>query len=326
MNLSGNVARLSRRSFLAASIAGAFGRFSAGVSAQSDRPKPETVTDDEKEAVAIEDYARKVLLGSVRQDSSDHFLVVGDASMAYQREVLGFCEGLGKEFLSYYNSRGFNVAYPQYRLSVVVLKDRNSYGAWIGEPAEDAVGGHYDRDTNRLVVFDFRNDPKGLGEQARIVNSFTLSHEANHLLGFNSGLLSRTTDTPTSIIEGLATIGELYQKVGHSAVGGNNRPRLGALVDATRAGEPWIDVSTLIAKDEVCEAAETRQLAYAESWLLLSMMIKQKDKLPRLHAYLDRLRKPRENVDRVRDAEADLGSLDRLNRELKNYAKPYLRG
>lgn len=322
MSSSDRAACLTRRGFIGAGAAGLLGASTAHAQAPADRAEAR-LNDDERKAVAsIRDKAREARLDPPRVHAGDRFLVIGDASDDFQREVLGFCEKLGKAFLSYYNTKGFKVDYPEARMMVVVLKSRESYGAWIGEPADDAIGGHYSRDDNRLVVFDFRNDPQGLGEQARVVNSFTLSHEANHLLGFNTGLLSRTADVPTCIIEGLATVGELFQKSSPS-VGGYNSPRMSALSAAARDGESWIDLQTLITKDDVYEDPKTYQLAYSESWLLIWTMIDKPDKRAKLRAYLERLKEPRGDAkpDRLRDAEAALGPLDRLNRELKRHMR-----
>jgi hypothetical protein len=316
---------VSRRRFIGAGVAGVFGPGLAFAQAPAGRAEAGLSGDERKAVASIRDKARMAKLGPLRLHAGDQFLVIGEASDDFQGEVLGFCEKLGKAFLSYYKTKGFEVDYPDTRMMVVVLNSRESYGAWIGEPAVKAIGGHYDRDANRLVVFDFRNEPGGLGQQAKVINSFTLSHEANHLLAFNTGLLSRTADIPTFIIEGLATVGELYQKTGHSAIGGFNKPRIGELAAAIRGGEPWLDLQSLLANDELCDDPRTYQLAYAESWLLISTMIKKPDQLAKLRIYLDRLKKSGEKADRLRDAEAAFGSLDRLNRELKIAAKAYMR-
>ena len=317
---------VSRREFLFAGGSLLILPLAAGAQTKKADSAESGLSDEEKKQVAaVRDQARKASLGPLSLTPGDHYLVVGNASDDFQSEVLGFCEKLGKAFLAYYNSKGFQLDYPENRMTVVILKDRKSYGAWIGGPAEDAIGGHYDRDSNQLVVFDFRNDPKGLGDQARVVNSFTLSHEANHLLGFNTGLLSRAADTPTFIIEGLATIGELVQKNRTSAFGDTNSPRIGAMVQAIRGGSSWLELKDLIAKDELCEEPETFQLAYAEGNLFVSMMIKNPEKLARFRAYLESLKKPGKTRDRLQAAEAALGSLDSLNRELKIKAKPYLK-
>lgn len=322
MTSSGRAACFTRRGFIGTGVAGLFGP--SLTFAQSPTERAEVgLSDEERKAVAsIRDKAREAKLDPPRLHLGDHFLVMGDASDDFQVEVRDFCEKLGKAFLPYYNTKGFRLAYPEARMAVVVLKGRESYGAWIGKPAEDAIGGHYDRDTNRLVVFDFRDDPQGLGDQARVVNSFTLSHEANHLLGFNTGLMSRTADVPTCVIEGLATVGELFQK-SSPAIGGYNRPRMNALSAAARNGEPWIDLQTLITDDHLYDDPATYQLAYAESWLLVSTMIDKADRRARLRAYLDRLKEPRGDAkpDRLREAEATLGPLDRLDRELKRYMR-----
>ncbi len=66
------------------------------------------------------------------------------------------------------------------------------------------VGGHYDLDTNRLVMFDFRpaSDEIDLQADPERVNLLALVHETTHLLCFNTGMLSRQTDVPDWVSEG----------------------------------------------------------------------------------------------------------------------------
>lgn len=316
---------VGRRAFLAAGVLALGSGYSLSAQDAAEASDSGLSDREQQEVAGARAKAREARIGPFRLTSGDHFLVIGDASDDFQREVLGFCEKLGKAFLAYFGPKGFTLEYPKERMMVVVLKDRKSYGAWLGKSAEEAIGGHYDRDTNQLVVFDFRNDPKGLGEQARVVNSFTLSHEANHLLGFNTGLLSRISDTPTFVIEGLATIGELFQMNRSSAFGDTNRPRIGAMVQAIRGGDPWLDLKDLFARDELCEDPATYQLAYAESNLLVAMLIKNPEKLTKFRGYLEALKKPDKKADRVKLAEENLGSLDTLNRELKIAARAYVK-
>lgn len=312
----------SRRKLLASGVVGLLTGKSLAVPPAE--PKVEAAVGDRARIAAIRAEAAKKSLGPFRQNLGEHFLAIGDASDDYQNEVLGFCEKLAKTFLSYFKERGFTVALPAERMAVVVLKNRKSYGVWNGEQAENAIGGHYDLDTNRLVVFDFRNDPGPLGNQAPRVNSFTLAHETNHLLGFNSGLLARGRDIPDCISEGLATCGELWQLKGRSNFGIVNRPRLDYLAEAARRNESWIDIEKLLTDDQLCRAAETRQLAYAESWLFVAMLLKKHDRIPKLRAYLDRMNKASKPEDRVRCAQATLGPLASLDRELRNYGEQLL--
>ena len=158
--------------------------------------------------------AKKGGLGPFNTGRTEHFLGLGDAEDVFRDTALRICESLAPEFLRHFHEKGFDVALPKKRLTVITLKDAESYQAYTGEDPGLLVGGHYDLDTNRLVMFDFR--PKGQQPGAVVnperVNLLALVHETTHLLCFNTGLLSRNANVPDWVSEGLATYVELWRK------------------------------------------------------------------------------------------------------------------
>ena len=155
--------------------------------------------------------AEKAGLGHLSRKATDHFLGLGDASPRFQSAaLLEVCEPLAKGFVAHFGPRGFPVALPKHRMTVVTLKDDASYRAYIGQNPGETVGGHYDVETNQLVVFDFRTRQGVSAQEGNRVNIFTLVHETTHMLSFNTGLLSRESDVPACISEGLATSVELW--------------------------------------------------------------------------------------------------------------------
>jgi hypothetical protein len=199
-------------------------------------------------------------------------------------------------------------------LTVITLKDEISYQAYSGIDPGQTGGGHFDLDTNRLVIFDFR--PKG--EQAAVVanpvrvNLLALVHETTHLLCFNAGLLSRKGDVPKWVSEGLATYAEMWRK-NTTHIGAANRPWLDYL---RKRSVPWITVTDLIATDKTFDDGDdaTAQLSYAESWLLVHYLMKE-PRLPAFRAYLAGLPSAPAG-GRVEYAEKHLVSLKTLDREL----------
>jgi hypothetical protein len=288
------------------------------LAAQKQRPEAEPNETDEIRQV--EDKAKKAGLGPLRHARSDHFLAVGDAAESFQREALRRCEELGQAFLVHFRGRGFSVEYPAARLTIIALKDQKSYAALLGEAPGKSVGGHYDLLTNRLVIFDFRPGQDELEVQAQRVNLFTLVHETAHQLSYNTGILDRTGDMPVCISEGMATYVEMWRPGGKSPIGQVNRPRLEAL----RQAENWIPIRDLLSDDKAFEP-ETEQLAYAESWLLFHHLLKSNSWQPRLRDYLSRAHAAKDAAELARIAEQTLGPLDRLDREVKNDARSYLR-
>ena len=270
----------------------------------------------------VEKAARAAKLGAFRHSHSDHFVGIGDAPDAFRQSALRHGEALGQAFLAYFRGRGFTLEYPKRRMTVITLKDADSYAAMLGEAPGKDVGGHYDLDTNRLVIFDFRPGGGDLAAGAERVNLFTLVHETAHQLCFNTGLLDRRGDVPVCISEGLATYIELWRPGVKNAIGGINRPRLQAL----QQGQDWIPIADLLESDKAFRAAETEQLAYAECWVLVFWLLKSRTRLAGMRDYLSDLKTPGKGLSRIQIAEKSLGPLAKLDRDVKAEAERLLRG
>jgi hypothetical protein len=314
------ISLISRRSWLkrvllAAAVGPAMPR--VGLSMQS-----KVDASDADEIAAVQALAKKAGLVPFKDSHTDHFLGLGDAPEVFRKTALGICESLSAAFLPHFRQKGFNLAMPAQRLTVITLKDKESYGAFLGDDPGKMVGGHYDLDTNRLVMFDFRptSDEIDLQADPQRVNLLALVHETTHLLCFNTGLLSRQTDVPNWVSEGLATYVELWQKNKRppTPIGVVNRPWLSFLIDARSTDKPWIPIPDLIADDKTFWDEKTQQLSYAESWLLVHYLMKTEAQRPKFQAYLAELPPQGQGTaaNRVALAEKHLGSLKKLDREL----------
>ncbi len=273
------------------------------------------------EIAQIQAIATKAGLGRFSSFDSKHFLAVGDAPRDFQRAALGICESLAQAFLAYFNSKGMKLAFPARPMTVITLKDDAAYHAYIGEDPGDEIGGHYDLDTNRLVMFDFRPKKAALAADAELVNRITLIHETTHLLSFNMGMLSRKTDVPTCISEGLATFVELWRPKSKDRLGATNIPRLQMLTQPQADQPSWIPISELLSRDELCQDPKTAQLAYTESWLLVHYLIRTPGRLPKFREYLAGIPESAGAAKRLAYAEAKLGSLEALDQEVRAHAR-----
>lgn len=273
------------------------------------------------EIAQVEKKSQEAGLGPLRTARSEHFLSLGDAPASFQRDALSRCQELGQAFLVHFRGRGFTVEYPARRLTIIMLKDEASYAALLGEAPGKDVGGHYDLETNRLVIFDFRPRQPGLAIQAERVNLFTLVHETAHQLSFNTGMFDRKGTLPLCILEGLAIYVEMWRPGVKNSIGGINRPRLQAMRDVA----DWIPIADLLA-DGWAFAPETEQLAYAESWLLMHHFLRSSARQPRLRDYLTQAQGVKKPGDRARIAEKTLGPLAKVDREIKDDGRRYLRG
>ncbi len=314
---------LSRRACIARAIAGIVGAPLLGGFAFSSESS--VVANDAAEIAEVTALGKKAGLAPFAEVRRDHFLGLGDAEPQYRENALAYCEALVPEFLNHFRERGFKLALPPNRMTVITLKDEASYCALLNAKKGTSVGGHYDLDTNRLVVFDFRETNEEIPANPEQVNLFTLTHETLHLLSFNTGLLSRQLDVPACISEGLATYGEFWRRrvKGKSGtrIGTTNGKRL-AIFDARAGDGRWIPIPDLFAKDEFFEDDDTVHLAYGGAWALVHYLLKPNAKpLARFHAYLAKLPALQDADKRIKIAEAELGPLKALDKAVKIHVK-----
>jgi hypothetical protein len=315
---------LSRRAWMRQALAGL-----SGLSLLTrDGLSSEALTDarDADEIAKVQGLLKHAGLVPIEPTQTVHFLGLGDANSGYSKNALTICESLAEALLSHLRDRGFKVAMPRHRMTVITLKDDASYHAFLGKDPGPTVGGHYDLETNRLVVFDFRDKQAEFLESAPRVNLFTLIHEGIHLLSYNTGLLSLQMDVPACISEGLATYGELWRPKGKARIGSTNGERLKVLFAPQGGAQPWIPIPDLLADDALIDKAETEQLAYAESWLLVHYLLERdSQQLPRFRSYLANINAPLDVARRLRCAEVELGSLKSLDKEVARHAKAQTR-
>jgi hypothetical protein len=312
---------ISRRSWLTGILLGAAATSATPRVGLCMRSKGDATETDE--IASVQALAKKAALGPFSNSRTKHFLGLGDAPAPFRVNALEICESLSTAFLPHFRERGFQLAMPDQRLTVITLKDKDSYGAFLGEDPGQMVGGHYDLDTNRLVMFDFRPNIElaNLNANPERVNLLTLVHETTHLLCFNTGLLSRQTDVPDWVSEGLATYAELWQKNRKPAtpIGTVNGPWLYCL----RESRSWIAIPDLVAADGSFRDPKTEQLSYAESWLMVHYLMRSEVQRPKFRSYLAGLPPQGQGTtaNRVAHAEKHLGSLKKLDRELADRYK-----
>jgi hypothetical protein len=280
------------------------------------------------ELAAVRDKLDQAKIGPLNTVHSAHYVGIGDAPQAFITIILADCEQLAADYQRYFGSLGFHVHQPDRPLIVIMFRDDRSFGKFFRLPSllEAAAKGrpiqqigNYDRRSNVLHVFDWRNVP--MESRASHHNIETLSHEGTHQLTFNTGLLNRAGDTPRCIVEGLGTHAEPRKTTGPCDFGRLNLRRMDDLARKQRQ-VPWIPVRELIANDSFLLAGNTDRitLAYAQSWLLVYYLIKEPAALPRFRQYLQAIA-PRVKSDRrIEDAQSHLGDLDQLDQELRRYA------
>ncbi|MGO9597378.1 MAG: DUF1570 domain-containing protein [Isosphaeraceae bacterium] len=294
----------------------------AGLKAEDDRAVAEP------ELAELQKRLVKAGIGPLVTVRSAHYVAIGDAPEASIKLILGDCEQLASDYLKHFQSRGFAVRLPERRMVVAMFRDDRSFGRFFHLPTwveladkKEAIqsAGRYYLTTNTLFVFDWRNVP--IMPRSAHKNMQTLSHEGTHQLSFNTGLLNRAGDTPHAIVEGLGTYGEARKIMGPSDLGRPNVTRMEDLAKIQRR-VAWIPVRELLTDDAIFQSGSSARvmLGYAQSWLLVHYLMKDQDTLPRFRNYLQAIAKRTRPDHRLEDAQAHLGDLDHLDRDLRRYA------
>ena len=315
------VSGITRREWLGGLLVTGLGAFGA-----ADPPKVKRVEVDPGEIEDVRKRASVAKLNGFGANESELYAALGDAPEAFRKEALFLCEELATSFKTHFHHKGIDVVMPARKMMVIALKDKVSYAAFKGEEVGQTEGGHYEVESGRLVIFDFRElEIKG-NNNARRTNTFILVHEALHQLTFGTGILEREGDIPVAISEGLATYGELWRNSRREKILGQlNRPRL-MVLSAPGEGQDWIPIAELLGSDKLFYDPATEQLAYAESWLLIYELFKARASTAKLLAFLKAIKTRKNPGKRIEDAELALGKLDRLDRELKRSANLMIRG
>jgi hypothetical protein len=285
----------------------------------------------EADLTAVRERLAQAKIGPLTTVRSAHYVAIGGAASGFMKLILEDCEQLAFDYHRQFRSHGLAVHEPDHSLIVVMFKDDRSFGRFfhlpsllelhaasgIEHPAQPV--GLYERKTNLLHVFDWRNVP--IASRASHKNMETLAHEGTHQLSFNTGLLNRAADTPLCIVEGIGMYGEPRKTSGHSDLGRLNLWRLRDLAMKQRRFA-WIPLRELLTQDAILREGDPDRvmLAYAQSWLLVHYLLKEPQALPRFRDYLEAIYNRRSSDHRLKDARAHLGEVDVLDAELRRYA------
>lgn len=322
----------TRRDWLRAAAAGGLAAVvGGGFGARADENDGFKIQD--ADIAEVERRLNKAGIEPIRRMRSKHFEAIGDAGETFIKTCLTDCEQLAFDYLKHFKARGFEVALPENRLIVVAFNDDRSFGKFFDMPSLMRAGamgigaqpsGIYDRSTNLLNVFDWRNAPMFSRPANR--NAQTLAHEGTHQLTFNTGLLDRAASPPVCIVEGLGTYGEPRKVIGPSDLGRINIQRLDDLAKLRRVTD-WIPSRDLLINDKIFREGLVARLmlAYAQSWVLIHYLLNTEDQIPRFRAYLKVARTGKSPELRLKVAEEHLGDLDDLDKALKDHSIKLLR-
>jgi hypothetical protein len=289
-------------------------------------------------------------LGAAARFESKHFIAYSNADDEFAEMRLNNCELIYDLFFEHFRKKGFRIHEPPSKLMVAVFDSQAGLEAYIGQRMPTAVTGLYHTKTNRLVVYDygknraFEEGKKEARLQARRIGSDldrrryidtlnrrasefrteanigTVMHEVAHQLSFNCGMLSRETDVPFWVAEGLATYCEATENGAWQGIGEPNPERILAIEAVARGHAPFIKLHDLVERDDWMRDTKTALLAYGQAWALFKMLMEERP--AQLRRFLETNFSRRTKDHRTADfGEAFGGDLDRLELRFLEFMK-----
>lgn len=175
---------------------------------------PRKATEGKKTGTSFSTYSLKELREQLRSEfgsgyavtSTGHYLVVHPVGVG--DNWASRFEELYRSFGQYFRVRGFRLKAPKVPLVAVVFPDQREYRRQMAATKvslPDGTLGHYDPQTNRVLMFDQSSGGEAGDWSA---TSSTIIHEATHQTAYNVGLHNRTAVAPRWVIEGLAMMFE----------------------------------------------------------------------------------------------------------------------
>jgi hypothetical protein len=243
----------------------------------------------------------------VRYDTP-HFTALSNAEENFSEKRLHNCELLYRSFFDHFRRKGFAAQEPPTKLMVAIFDTEAGLRAYLGPNEWRKVQGLYDSKTNRLVMYDYRQNQdlltqrqRGEQQSRRItlqmdreryldtlerqfqefstdVNICLNMHEVAHQLSFNGGMLNRQGDVPVWLAEGLAGYCEPTDNGRWQGIGQPNPERLASLAKAVGKQGRLIPLLELITGDGWNRQPDRQRTAlyYAQSWILFQMLMEER--------------------------------------------------
>lgn len=284
-------------------------------------------------------------LSPMSRYDSKRFLALSNASETFTSDRLRYCETFCDQFYTHFQRFGFQIAPPTEKLMIAVFDSHPGFEAYLGRKMPFGVTGIYHPGTNRLVIYDLREDPTLLASKknalkqddimlklfnkkapaastierqfndlAHDINLSTIMHEAAHQLSFNGGMLNRHGDIPIWLAEGLATYCEATEDGDWTTLGSPNPGRIDTLRKAAKVNR-LIPLAELIRGDGWLNMAPLP--GYAGSWALFHMLLHERPQA--LRKYLASIHDRRAPDHRMPDFVEAFGDFQVLEVRYRSY-------
>lgn len=242
---------------------------------------PEEATDYRKTADAFRGYSAAQLRATLMQELGREFEVTGTTHylVAHPSSAPDIWadrfEDLYRRFVHYFSVRGFSLTEPPFPLIAIVCRNQREFARHAphrGPLASAGILGFYSVESNRIVLYDVRQEGRGAGSEEQ--NFATVIHEATHQMAFNTGIHRRTAPPPVWVAEGLATVFEGVVAGGAGANGPRqsrvNRARLGDFRKRFGTSSSSM-LADIVAQDGAFQTSPAA--AYAMAWALTFYLI-----------------------------------------------------
>lgn len=230
-------------------------------------------------------------------------------------------------FVSFFESKGFELKQPEHPLIAMVLRSRNDFERSLINEVQwrDArIAGYYSRATNRITTYD----PAGQLRETDdpwMYKSWPIIHEATHQSAFNTGVHNRFAPPPTWLTEGFATMFEAKGFHNHTrfkkAVDRVNVRRLKQVRRFVDTPAFYDGIVNLVANDKLFRSH--LEMAYGLSWGLAFYLSQTQEEAFYQYVARDAKRKnfvPYSSEERLRDfAKAFGNDFEKLAKDMQRY-------
>jgi len=233
---------------------------------------------------------------------TDHYLILANSSEDYAEFCGKILEKVSTEFQKFMVGLGVDVKLPERRLPVLIFAAVTEFEAYASQlhpeiSFADTPGFYTVRD-NLVLLQDLTRD-RSLRTAAAIRRSLadqplqvaTMIHEAVHQLAFNTGVQVRMADNPVWFAEGLSLCFEqpsirtplLWLRP--NLVNARHHAEFLRISEDSALPIPLAD---LIRQDALFQQTGTAAAAYAESWALVTWLVRERPE--QLGKWIERLR------------------------------------
>ncbi|MEX2316292.1 MAG: DUF1570 domain-containing protein [Pirellulales bacterium] len=290
---------------------------------------PKTATETKKTSPRFFGFTSSEMKSALQQEfgklfdvsATRHYLVVHP--VGERDQWANRFEELYKRFTHYFRVRGFAIKEPPYPLVAIVYRNQDEYyraAKASGTPLHPGTLGHYDRNSNRVFLFDSKGETGGDWSQ----NADTIIHEATHQTAYNTGIHMRFADRARWVTEGLATMFEARgfwdAHADQTQADRINRGRLAGFQDYVAKRRKPGALLQLISTDNLFRSDVDG--AYAEAWALSFYLCETQ---PRLYAAYLQKTADRATFSGYTAAERMDDFQDIFGREMKMFEIKFLR-